>query len=48
MAPASKQDGIMDPQPETSALKVWLQLFALLALIFVLGCGVLWVRRHFH
>jgi len=38
----------MDPQPETGALKVWLQLLALLAMIAVLGYGMLWVRRHFH
>jgi hypothetical protein len=29
-------------------LKVWLQLFALLAVLFVLGGAVFWMRRHGH
>ena len=48
IAGSTKQGEAMKPQSETSALKVWLQLLALLTLIAVLGYGMLWIRRHFH
>jgi flagellar biogenesis protein FliO len=34
------------PQKESSALKVWLQLIGLLALVGVVGYSIAWLVRH--